>query len=170
MTKIFKTLISQTVEVYIDDIVVKSETRAKHIQHLEEVFRLMRAYNIKLNPTKYAFGVSVKKFLGFMVTQRGIEVNPTQVKVVIETPTPNNKKELQHLIGRLPAMSCFIAHFTNKLRFFFLTLKMVSMFGWTDECKQTFEVVKCYLTEPPIISSPKSNEESTCIWLYLTAL
>ncbi|RVW48849.1 Retrovirus-related Pol polyprotein from transposon 412 [Vitis vinifera] len=124
----------------------------------------MRAYNIKLNPTKYAFGVSVKKFLGFMVTQRGIEVNPTQVKVVIETPTPNNKKELQHLIGRLPALSCFIAHFTNKLQFFFLILKGVSTFSWTDECKQTFEVVKRYLIEPPILSSPKSDEE---FYMYL---
>ena len=68
MTKIFKPLIDRTVEVYIDDIVVKSKTRAEHVQHLEETFCLMRAYNMKLNPAKYAFGVNVGKFLGFMVT------------------------------------------------------------------------------------------------------
>ena len=68
MTKIFKPLIDRTVEVYIDDIVVKSKTWAKHVQHLKETFRLMRAYNMKLNPAKYAFGVNVGKFLGFMVT------------------------------------------------------------------------------------------------------
>lgn len=75
MTKIFKPLIGRTVEVYIDDIVVKSKTRSEHTQHLEETFRLMRTYNMKLNPAKCAFGVSTGKFLGFMVTQRGTEVN-----------------------------------------------------------------------------------------------
>ena len=82
MTKIFKPLISRTVKVYI---VVKSETRVEHVQHLEEIFCLMRAYNMKLNPAKCTYGVSVGKFLGFMVAQRGIEVNPAQIKVVLET-------------------------------------------------------------------------------------
>ena len=68
MTKIFKPLINQIVEVYIDDIVVKSKTWIEHIQHLEKAFRLMRAYNIKLNPSKCAFGINARKFLGFMVT------------------------------------------------------------------------------------------------------
>ena len=68
MIKIFKPLISQTVEVYIDDIVVKSKTRGEHAQHLEETFRSMKVYNMKLNPTKCAFGVNIGNFLGFMVT------------------------------------------------------------------------------------------------------
>ena len=74
MKKIFKPLVGHIVEVYIDDIVVKSKTKSKHAQHLEETFRLMRNYNRKLIPAKCAFGVSVGKFLGFMVTQKGIEV------------------------------------------------------------------------------------------------
>ena len=75
ITKIFKPLIGWTVEIYIDDIVVKRKTRAEHVQHLEETFRLMRGYNMKLNPTKCAFGVSTGKFLRFMVTQKEIEIN-----------------------------------------------------------------------------------------------
>ena len=86
MMKIFKPLICRTVEVYIDDIVVKSETQVEHIQHLEETFRLMQAYNMKLNPAKCVFGASTGKFLRFMVTQRGIEVNLAQIKAVLETP------------------------------------------------------------------------------------
>ena len=120
----------------------------------------MQAYNMKLNPTKCAFGVSAGKFLGFMVTQRGIEVNPGQTKVVLETPTPNSKKELQHLTGHLAALGDVI----DKLRPFFLTLKEASTFGWTNECKQTFEIVKCYLTEPSILSNPKSSEQ---LYMYL---
>ena len=107
--QIFKPLIGRTMEVYIDNIVVKSETRAEHAQHLEEVFCLMQAYNMKLNPTKCAFDVSVGKFLGFMVTQRGIEVNSAQMKVVLETLASNKKKELQRLTSRLVALECFIA-------------------------------------------------------------
>lgn len=68
MTKIFKPLIGSIIEVYIDDIVVKSKARSKHAQHLQEVFHLLRRYGMKLNPTKCAFGVSLGKFLGFMVT------------------------------------------------------------------------------------------------------
>ncbi|RVW66268.1 Retrovirus-related Pol polyprotein from transposon 17.6 [Vitis vinifera] len=115
MTKIFKPLIGRTVEVYIDDIVVKSKTRKEHVLHLQEVFHLLRKYGMKLNPAKCAFGVSAGKFMGFMVSQRGIEVSPNQVKAVMETPPPRSKKELQRLIGKLVARR-FIARFTNELR------------------------------------------------------
>ncbi|KAL6348698.1 hypothetical protein AAG906_019432 [Vitis piasezkii] len=114
-------------EVYINDIVVKSKTRAKHVQHLEEALCLMRTYKMKLNPAKCDFGVSVGK-LGFMVTQRGIEVKPDQVKVIFRTPTPNNKKELQLFTSRHVALGHFIACFINKLRLFFFTLRGTSMF------------------------------------------
>ena len=117
----------------------------------------MWAYNMKLNPIECVFGVSVGKFLGFMVTQRGIEVNPVQVKSVLKTLVPNNKKEV--LIGCLVALGHFIAYFTDKLWPFFLTLKGASMFGRTDECKQAFEAIKRYLIQPPILSNPKSDEE-----------
>lgn len=129
MTKVFKPLIGQTVEVYIDDIVVKSMTRGKHEQHLEEVFRLLREYDMKLNTSKCVFGVSVWKFLGFIVTQRGIKVNSNQIKEVIETFALSNKKELQRLTGRVAALGRFIARFTDKLRSFFLTLKGASATG-----------------------------------------
>ena len=128
MTKIFKPLIGRIVEVYIDDIIMKSRTQDEHTRHLEETFHLMRAYNMKLNLDKCAFGVNVRNFLGFMVTQRGIEVNLNQIRVVLETPTSNNKKELQHVTGRLAALGHFIAHFTDKLKPFFLTLREASMF------------------------------------------
>ena len=116
-------------EVYIDDIVVKRKTRSEHALHLEKTFCLMKVYNMKLDPAKYAFGVSVGKFLGFMITQRGIEVSPDQIKDVIETPAPSCKKELQCLTGCLAALGRFIARFTNKLRHLFLTLKETNTIG-----------------------------------------
>ena len=154
MTKIFKPLIGRTVEVYIDDIVVKIRTKGKHAQRLKETFRLMQTYNMKLNSAKCTFGVSARKFLEFMVTQRGIEVNSDQIRVVLKIPAPSIKKGLQRLMGCLAALGRFIAHFTDKLKSFFLMLREANMFGWTDECKQAFEKVKCYLIEPPILSNP----------------
>ena len=115
MTKIFKPLVGRTVEVYIDDIVVKNKTRDEHALHLREVFHLLRKYDMKLNPSKCAFGMSAGKFLGFMVSQKEIEVSPGQVKAIMETPPPKSKKELQRLIGKLVTLGCFIARFTDEL-------------------------------------------------------
>ena len=146
MTKIFRPLVDRTMEVYIDDIVVKSKTRGDHTHHLQEVFHLLRRYDMKLNPSKCAFGVSVGKFLGFMVTQRGIEVSLDQIKVVMEAPAPRNKKKLQRLIGKLVALEQFIARFTDKLRSFFLVLKKAYAIGWRDNCQSAFKKIKHYLT------------------------
>ena len=76
VTKIFRPLMGKTMEVYINDMLVKSKERPDHTKHLQETFELLHTYGMKLNPLKYAFGVSSGKFLGFMVTQRGIEANP----------------------------------------------------------------------------------------------
>ena len=95
MKKISKPLMGRTLEVYIDDIVVKSKTCTEHMQHLEEAFALMWKYNMKLNSLKCAFGINVDKFLGFLVTQQGIKINLDQVKVVFGTPILFTKKEVQ---------------------------------------------------------------------------
>ena len=164
MTKIFKPLIGCTVEVHIDDIVVKSRTRSKHAKHLEEIFHFMRGCNMKLNPTKYAFGVSADKFLGFMVTQRGIEVNLDQIKAIMEMSVLSCKKELQCLIGRLAALRRFITRFTDKLRPFFLTLKGANTTEWMSDCELAFEDIKHYLTQPLILSSPQLSKQ---LYMYL---
>ncbi|RVX07353.1 Retrovirus-related Pol polyprotein from transposon 17.6 [Vitis vinifera] len=164
MTKIFKPLIGRSVEVYIDDIVVKSKTREQHILHLQEVFYLLRKYGMKLNPSKCAFGVSAGKFLGFMVSQRGIEVSPDQVKAVMETPPPRNKKELQRLTGKLVALGRFIARFIDELRPFFLAIRKAGTQGWTDNCQNALERIKHCLMHPPILSSPIPKEK---LYMYL---
>lgn len=164
MTKISKPLIRRTVEVYIDDIVIKNKTHAEHVHHLEKVFGLMWKYNMKLNLLKYAFGVSMGKFLGFLVTQKEIEINLDQVKFMLETPVPSIKKEIQWLTGYLAVLGRFIAWFINKLNPFFTTLRGAQTFSWTEECKSVFDCIKQYLTKPPILSSPNMGEE---LYMYL---
>ena len=84
-------------EVYIDDMLVKSTTAELHIAHLSEGFQILREYNMKLNPAKCAFGVSTGKFLGFIVNNRGIEANPDKIKAVLDMPPPSGIKEVQRL-------------------------------------------------------------------------
>ena len=83
VTKMFRLLLGSTMEVYIDDMLVKSKQRPDHAAHLQQTFDLLRKYGMKLNPLKCAFGVSAGRFLGFMVTQRGIEANPPQLKAIL---------------------------------------------------------------------------------------
>ena len=91
-------------EVYIDDMLIKPKERPDHANHFQQVFDLLKTYCMKLNPTKCAFGVSAGRFLGFMMTQRGIEANPSQLKVILESPTPCSRNEVQQLTGRLAAL------------------------------------------------------------------
>ena len=101
-------------EVYIDDMLVKSTTAELHIAHLVEAFLILKEYNMKLNPAKCAFGVSTRKFLGFIVNNRGIEANPDKIKVVLDMPSPSSIKEVQCLTGRIAALSCFVSRASDK--------------------------------------------------------
>ena len=103
MNKIFQKQIGASMEVYLDDMLVKSTTAELHITHLSKAFQILREYNMKLNPAKCAFRVSFRKFLGFIVNNRGIEANPDKIKAVLDMPPPSNKKEVQRLTGRISA-------------------------------------------------------------------
>ena len=121
---------------------------------------------MKLNSLKCAFGVSASRFLGFMVTQRGIEANPAQLKAILHSPTPSSKKEIQHLTDRLAALGRFISRFTNRLKPFFTTLRGASWVEWNEECDRAFVAIKQYLTKPSILMCPQAGDT---LYLYLEA-
>ena len=101
VTKMFRPLMGKTMEVYIDDMLVKSKECPDHAKHLQETFELLRAYRMKLNPSKCAFRVSACRFLGFIVTQRGIEVNPAQLKAILESRLPPLEKKYNSWLADL---------------------------------------------------------------------
>ena len=101
-------------EVYIDDMLVKSIKVKLHITYLVEAFQVLRSYNMKLNPDKCAFGLSVGKFLGFIVNNRGIEANLDKIKVVLDMLPPSNVKDIQRLIGRIAVLSRFVSRASDK--------------------------------------------------------
>ena len=119
---------------------------------------------MKLNPLKCEFGVSLGKFLGLMVTRRGIEANHIQLKAIMESQTPTSRKGVQQLTGRLVALGRFISRFTDRLKSFFTTLKGAKQTGWNIECNQAFMAIKQYLVESPILAS---LETGVTLYLYI---
>ena len=158
----FRLQIWGNVEVYVDDMLVKSLDEGKHLDNLQETFHTLRQYNMKLNPNKCAFGVSSGKFLGFMVSHRGIEANPNKIQVILDVKPPQNIKEVQSLTGRVTALNRFVSKTTDKCLSFFKVLKKA--FEWTDECQKAFHDLKMYLTTTPLLSSSMLGEE---LYLYL---
>ena len=162
VNRMFQKHIGTTMEVYIDDMLVKSTTTELHIAHLCEAFQILRNYNMKLNPAKCAFGVSAEKFLGFIVNHRGIKANLEKIKAVLDMPSPSSIKEVQHLTGRIAALSRFVSRASDKCQPFFQVLKKA--FQWDTKCEEAFSALKTYLSSPPILVSPIEGELLT---LYL---
>ena len=162
VNKMFNKQIDRNMEVYVDDIFVKSREEFAHLDDLKETFATLRQYQMKLNPSKCAFGVSSGKFLGFMVSQRRIEANPENVQAILNMTSPKTVKEVQKLIRRIAALNKFISRATDKCLPFFKTLKLA--FAWTDECEAAFQELKRYLSNLPLLSPSKEGEN---LYLYL---
>ena len=150
-------------KVYVDDTLVKSKEELAHLDDLRETFTTLKQYQMKLNPSKCVFGVASGKFLGFMVSPRGIEANSKKVQAIINMVSPRTVKEVQKLTGRIAALNRFVSRVTDKYLPFFKTLKQA--FAWTDECEAAFQDLKRYLSNSPLLSPSKEVEN---LYLYLT--
>ncbi|CAL2230424.1 unnamed protein product [Prunus armeniaca] len=136
--------IGHSLEVYIDDVVIKSPDEGNHVSNLRKAFLRMRQHKLKMNPKKCAFGVQARNFLGFLVHQRGIEIDKNKAKSIIEALPPQNKKELQSLLGKINFLRRFIS----------------------NSHQQAFEEIKRYLSNPPVLSPPKIGRP---LKLYVSA-
>ncbi|XP_059650555.1 uncharacterized protein LOC132296362 [Cornus florida] len=123
VSKIFKDQMGKTVEAYIDDMVVKNKKAAEHLEHLQDVFGVLRRYGMKLNPTKCSFDVSSGQFLGYVVNNRGIKASPAQAEALIKNAEPRTIKEVQALTGRIAALSRFISKLSDRCKPFFDTIR-----------------------------------------------
>ena len=108
MTAIFHDIMHREMEDYVDDIVVKSKTRAGHFQIIEQVFERCRKYKLRMNPMKCAFGVSAGKFLGFLVHHRGISIDPTKATIIATMKRPIMVRELKIFLGKVSYIRRFV--------------------------------------------------------------
>ncbi|KAJ9565034.1 hypothetical protein OSB04_001000 [Centaurea solstitialis] len=140
------------------------ESKTRYVRSITQSFDILRQYKMKLNPTKCSFGVRAGKFLGYLVTQRGIEASPEQVKAIIEIQSPRNVKEVQKLTGRVAALTRFISRSSDKCHLFYNVLRKNQGFLWTDEHEKALQELKQYMTSPPLLTKPVEGES---LQLYL---
>jgi len=155
MDKFLAPMLGRNVQAYVDDMVVTSRERGQHAADLEELFATISKYRLKLNPEKCVFGVEAGKFLGFMLTERGIEANLDKCAAIIAMRSPTSVKEVQQLTGRMAALSKFVSAGGEKGHPYFQCLKRNSRFAWTDECEATLLKLKEYLATPPVLCKPR---------------
>jgi hypothetical protein len=166
MNKTFCNLIRDIVEVYVDDIVVKTKVGSTLVEDLSLVFDRLRATRTKLNPEKCIFGISAGKLLGFLVSHRGIEANPAKIKAIEAMRPLGRIKDVQKLAGSLAAFSRFISRLAERALPFFKLLRKSGPFSWTEEAEQAFQELKLHLTSLPVLVAPEPGET---LFLYLAA-
>jgi len=142
VTQMFESQIGRNMRVYIDDMVVKSRQVEKHLADLGEIFSVLREHKLRLNASTCSFRVNSGKFLGYMITHRGIEVNPKQIKAISSLHPLQNSKEVQKLIGMATALNRFISRSVDRYHPFFRLLHKWKDFQWTEECVIAFEDLK----------------------------
>ena len=119
MTRMFEPHMSKNIEVYIDDMVVKSKLVSEHVRDVGDIFEILRRHKLRLNTSKCSFGVGSGNFLGYMVTYRGIEVSPDQIRAIHSMQPPWNPKEVQKLTSMIASLNRFISRSADRCRPFF---------------------------------------------------
>ena len=121
--RLFHDVIHHEIEVYVDDMIARSQTEEEHLDHLQKMFDRLKTYKLRLNPNKCTFGVRSGKLLCFVVSDKGIQVDPAKVKSIQEMSAPRTEKEVRGFLGRLNYIARFISHLTATCEPIFKLLK-----------------------------------------------
>ncbi|GJU90799.1 reverse transcriptase domain-containing protein [Tanacetum coccineum] len=167
--KAFQRQIGRNLEVYVDDLVIKSRTEEEIIRDITETFKTLRQINMKLNPKKCTFGMQEGMFLGYKVSTNGLKACPDKADAVLSLPSPRCIKDVQKLNGKLASLNRFLSKSAEKSLPFFKTLKNCtkkSDFQWTPEAEEAFKQMKRLIAELPTLTAPREREE---LIIYLAA-
>ena len=138
MTAIFYDMMHKEMEDYVDDIVVKSKTLARHFQVLEQVFERCRKYKLRMNPVKCAFRVSAGKFLRFLIHHKGISVDPAKATAIATMKRPTTVKKLKSFLGRVSYIRSFVSRLASVTSKLSKLLKKGAEFTWGTEQHKAF--------------------------------
>jgi hypothetical protein len=156
-SKVLHTQIGKNVLTYVDDIIVKSTKQEKHIADLQETFANFRKAGLKLNPEKCVFGVKKGKFLGCLVSTKGIKANPSKIEATLWMEPPKSRKAAHRLTGRLALLNRFISRSAERNLPFFEVLKSTEVFQWGPDQPKAFEDLKQYLIQLTTLTPPSSG-------------
>jgi hypothetical protein len=166
MQACLKEQIGRNIEVYVDDIVIKTVKADSLLDDLRETFANLDKYSIKLNPKKCSFGVPTGQLLGYLISERGIEGNPEKIQAIINMQPPRTLRHVQQLTGRLAALSRFISKLGKKALPFYRLLRKTDNFTWTQEAQIAFDDLKRRLLTSPVLVTPREKEP---MLLYIAA-
>ena len=138
-TALLHDVMHNEVEVYVDDMIVKSKNRESHTINLRNFFDGIKEYILRLNLQKWTFGVTSGKLLSFLVSDKGIEVDSSKIKSILEMPPPKSEKEIRSFLGWLQYISWFIAKLTSTCEPFFKLLRKNEPYTWNEKCQKAFE-------------------------------
>jgi hypothetical protein len=164
---VLESQVGRNIFTYVDDIVVASKSKDDHLADLAKTFTNMRDARLCLNPKKCIFSVRQEKILGYMVSHRGIEANPSKIQAIINMTPPQLARDVQQLTGRLAALNRFISKSTERSLPFLKTLRGAKDFAWRPKQAATFASLKQHLSELAILTSPNP---SLPLLLYVAAL
>src|SRR3989442_1253439 len=164
-TTLFHDMIHKDLEVYIDDMVIMTNTPEEHVAALDRLMESIIKYNLRMNPNKCEFGVSSGKLLGFVVGPKGIEIDPDKIKAIQDIKPPETEKQVRSFIGKIQYISRFISKLSITCEPIFRLLKKNQPTEWNSECQEAFEKIKDYLIHPLVLSQPKPGNPLT---LYLS--
>jgi hypothetical protein len=170
-----KDQIRKKVEAYVDDVVVKSKTADTLIADLTKVFKALKVYRWKLNPTKCIFSIPSGILLGNIISHRSIEANPKKITAVTKMKPPTYTKDVQKLTGCMVALSRFISCLGEKGLPFFKLFKAQEKFVWSKDADKAFAELKRFLTTPPIMTTTQKDKTlliyiATTTWVVSTAI
>jgi hypothetical protein len=167
MQKCLADQIGRNIHAYVDDIIVISKKQDDLIADLQETFNNLRKYNMMLNPTKCVFEVPVGPLQGFIVSHRGIEVNPEKIKAILDISRPNDLKDVQRLIGCMAVVSRFISRLGKKALQLYKMMKKSDELVWTNEADAALKDLKRVLSTAPVLAAPE-DEEPMLVYMAAT--
>ena len=130
MVALFHDMMHKEIEVYVDDMITKSRTEEEHLVNLRKLFEQLHKYRLRLNPAKSTFGVKSRKLLGFVVSQKRIELDPDKVNAILEMPKPCTKKQVRGFLGRLNYIARFISQLIATCEPLFKLLRKKQSVQW----------------------------------------
>ncbi|GAA0151850.1 hypothetical protein LIER_10478 [Lithospermum erythrorhizon] len=166
VNRVFKEQIGRNMEIYVDDILVKSRRSDDHLGNLRETLDVLRSPCLRINTKKCSFGLTSGKFLSFMISKRGIEPNPDKIEAILNMKPPTSYKKVQRPTGCLAALSRFISKSGDRNLPFLKKIQQASKepFLWDEEREKAFAELKEYLRSPKLLTRPEGVEE---LQLYL---
>ena len=142
------------VEVYIDDVLIFSETLEGHLEHIRLVLERLKKAGLKLKPSKCHFLRESVEYLGHLITPQGLKPNPKQVKAVVEFPIPESVTNVRQFLGLTSYYRRFIAQFAKVAAPLHALTRKEAVFEWSTECQRAFESLKAAITQSPVLSYP----------------